>query len=453
MRPYTPRPYFEPAMAFLRATPRANLHAGMGLGKTSIVESLVAELDSPDPTLVLAPYRVARKTWSDEAAEWEHLSGLKVVAATGTPEQRIAALKTRAHIHCINYDNIEWLLEQIPAARWPFKTVIPDESTRLKGYRTRQGGKRAGALATIALRATRWINLTGTPTAKGLTDLWGPQWFIDQGRSLGVSYSAFEARWFYKEAHAGEYAQLQPFQHSFQQITEAIRPTTLAIDAKDWFKLDDPIRTTVRVELPPTARAEYRRMARELYSMIQGQKISAVNAGVKSGKLLQLASGAVYKPDGSWLDVHDEKIEALRSIVEESGGAPVLVSYHYKHALARILKAFPRARQLRTKDDEDDWNAGKIQMLVAHPESAGHGLNLQHGGNILVYFDHTWRVESYLQILERIGPVRQMQSGYKRPVFVYSIVADKTADEAVIANQTGNVSMMDALISSLKVTV
>jgi len=194
-------------------------------------------------------------------------------------------------------------------------------------------------------------------------------------------------------------------------------------------------------------------MARHLFAQFKDGTVRAVNAAAKSTKLLQLASGAIYREDGSWIDVHDEKIDALRSIVGEAGGAPIVVSYQYRHELTRILAAFPSARQLKTKKDEDDWNAGKIDMLVAHPDSAGHGLNLQHGGNILVYFGHTWRLESHLQILERIGPVRQKQAGYDRPVFVYSIIGDKTADEAVILRNAGKASVMDALMESLKATV
>ncbi len=453
MKVWAPRPYQTLALDFLRDTPRSNLHAGMGTGKTVVVETLIAELQSQENTLVLAPLRVARGVWPTEVTEWEHLSSLSVASITGSPQDRLAALKTRAHIHTLNYENIEWLLNEIPARRWPFTTVVADESTRLKSFRLRQGGKRAGALATIARRATRWINLTGTPTANGLLDLWGPQWFVDYGASLGASYSAYEARWFYKEAHGGEHAKLVPFAHSQEQIADAIRPTTLSVRAKDYFDLAAPIETRVDVTLPAGARREYRRMARELYAILRDGTVNAVNAAAKSTKLLQLASGAVYLEDGSWTHVHDEKIEALRSIVSEAGGAPMVVSYSYRHELERILKAFPWARQLKTRRDEDDWNAGKIQMLVAHPDSAGHGLNLQHGGNILVYFGHTWKLEAYQQILERIGPMRQMQAGYDRPVFVYSIVAANTQDEAVLARNAGKASAMDALLDSLRATI
>ena len=451
------RPYQDIALDFLKSTPRANLFAGMGLGKTLIVETLIEDLGADENTLVLAPLRVARKTWGDEAAKWAHLAHLKVATITGTPQERRNALAQRAHIHTCNYENVEWLLRELPPAKWPFRTVVADESTRLKSFRLKQGGKRAAMLATIAHRqgATgRWINLTGTPMANGLLDLWGQQWFIDGGKALGRSYSAFEARWFYKEAHGGEHARLVPHAHAQGEIEEAMRPTTLSLRAKDWFAIDEPIRVTVPVELPPNARREYRRMAREALAYLEsGGVVTAVNAGAKSTKLLQLASGALYREDGSWGFVHDEKIEALKSIVNEAGGAPILVAYQYRHELERILAKFPQARQLKTQRDEDAWNEGNIPILVCHPASAGHGLNLQHGGNILVYFGHTWSLELYQQILERIGPVRQLQSGYKRPVFVYSIVAENTQDEAVIARNAGKASMMDALMDSLRRTV
>ena len=453
MKVWAPRPYQTPAIEFLKTHPRANLLAGMGTGKTVIVESLIQELQSQENTLVLAPLRVARGVWPAEVREWEHLQHLTVAPICGPQFARLAALKQRAHIHTLNYENIEWLLRHVPANRWPFKTVVADESTRLKSFRLVQGGKRAAALATIARRATRWINLTGTPTANGLLDLWGPQWFVDHGASLGSSFSAFVARWFYKDPYGGDHARLLPFNHSQAQIEAALRPTTLSIRASDYFDLKAPIETRVSVVLPAAARREYKRMARELYAILLGGTVNAVNAAAKSTKLLQLASGAVYLEDGSWVHVHDEKIEALHSIVGEAGGAPVLVAYNYRHELERILKAFPQARHLKTRRDEDDWNAGKIQMLVAHPDSAGHGLNLQHGGNILVYFGHTWKLEAYQQILERIGPVRQMQAGYKRPVFVYSIVADNTQDEAVLARNAGKASAMEALMESLRATI
>ena len=195
-------------------------------------------------------------------------------------------------------------------------------------------------------------------------------------------------------------------------------------------------------------------MARDLYAQINdGTVVSALTAAAKVTKLLQIASGAIYRDDKSFAWVHDEKIDALRSIVEEASGAPILVAYNFVHEMTRIKAHFPQARVLKTRKDEDDWNAGRIPLLIAHPDSAGHGLNLQHGGNRLVYFGHTWRQESYAQILERIGPVRQKQSGYDRPVFVYSIVARNTQDEAVILRNAGKANLMDALMANLRANI
>lgn len=447
------REYQRLALQFLQSRPRANLFAGMGLGKTATCETLVQSLELDRPTLVLAPFRVARKTWADEIHEWEHLRHLKVATIIGDPQDRVAALCMRAHIHCINYENAEWLIEQIPADRWPFGMVIADESTRLKGFRLRQGGKRAGALATIAHRTPRWYNLTGTPASAGLHDLWGPQWFIDGGKALGASFSAFEQRWFYKPVRGSEHTRSLPFDHAQREIEQALKPTTMSIRAEDWFDVQKPLVTPVRVQLPAAVRREYKRMARDLLAFLQdGTTVRAAMAAVKSTKLLQLASGAVYREDGTWAHVHDEKIEALRSVIEECAGAPLLVAYAYRHELERILKAFPFARQIKSAKDEDAWNAGKIVVGVMHPESAGHGLNLQHGGHRLAYFGFQWKREPHLQILERIGPVRQMQSGYARLVYVYNIIAENTLDDAVLAVHAGSASMMDALMTNLRAT-
>lgn len=443
----------ELGLSFMHSRKRCNLYMPMGFGKTATALTYIAEADLDAPWLVLGPLRVARKTWSDEVQEWDHLRHLKVATITGAAGERAEALRQRAHLHTLNYENAPWLLEQLPADRWPFKGVIADESLRLKSFRSSQGGVRAAALAQIAHRCERWVNLCGHPISAGLMDLWGPQWFVDEGAALGDSYSQFLNRWFYKEAGKGDrrFARMLPFRHSQAEIEALMKPTTLAMRVEDYFQLDEPIVFDVRAEMPPEAKREYRRMARELYAKLRdGTIVNAFAAAGKSIKLLQLASGAVYTDDGkSWGVMHDEKIEALQSIVNETGGEPLLVSYEFRHELARILKAFPQARELRTKKDENDWNKGLIPMLVTHPQSAGHGLSLQHGGHILVYFGHTWQQEASAQILERIGPMRQMQSGYKRPVIVYRIITSDTADEAVIAVNEHRANVMDALMGHL----
>ena len=448
---FTPRPYQQHALSFLRRVPRANLWAGMGMGKSSVVLTLLKELEPPDPVLVIAPLRVARSVWPQEAEKWRHLAGMRIVAITGTTGERIDALRTRADLHTVNYDVLPWLVETLGADRWPFRTVIADESTRLKGFRTRQGTARAGSLRGIAHhRVLRWINLTGTPAPNGLIDLWGQQWFIDGGAALGRSFTAFRDRWFGKPAWAGQYGPLIPMPYAQKQIEEALAPSTMSINPADWFDLKAPIVNDVFVDLPPAARAAYRKMERDFFVQLREGTIEAPTAAAKTIKLLQLASGAVYHDDKTWEFVHDEKMDALRSVVEEASGANILVAYQFRHELERLTRAFPHARVLGARRDEDDWNAGRIPLLLAHPQSAGHGLSLQHGGNHIAFVGHDWNLESYQQIIERIGPVRQMQSGYDRPVFIHHILARGTMDETVMQRRRSKRAVQDLLMEAMK---
>lgn len=442
-------------LAFLRRVPRANLFMPMGFGKTAVAETLVSELQLDYSVLVLGPLRVARKAWVDEAAEWGHLAGLKIVPVCGTPTEREAALRTPAHIHTMNYENVEWLFGVIPPERWPFGMVIADESTRLKGFRLTQGAARARALSAIQHRALRWVNMTGTPNAHALQDLWGPQWFIDRGEALGRSFDAFQTRWFYKPAGGNSlFRKVLPFDHAQAQIEERLKPTSIAFKVEEWFpELLEPVVIPVWVELPPDARRAYRQMARDLHTLLHdGTPITAFNAAVKSQKLAQLATGAVYHGEGktrAYKVVHEEKIEALKSIVNEVN-EPLLVAYEYQHERETIMKAFPKARWLQTERDEEDWKAGRIDMLVAHPKSAGHGLSLQKGGRVLVRFGYARSGELHGQILERIGPMRQMQSGFKRSVLVYHIIARGTIeDEVILPDHENRALFMDALLEHL----
>jgi SNF2 family DNA or RNA helicase len=435
LKDFTPRPYQTLALDWMRERRRFNLFAGMGLGKTvtTLTWLLANGIDLTDQSLVIAPLRVARKVWPGEQGEWSHLQHLKVVPIVGDAKQRARALRQDAEVHTINYDNLPWLVKELDGA-WPFATVVPDESTRLKGFRTQQGAARAGALRHVAHhRVKNWINLTGLPAPNGLRDLWGPQWFVDGGASLGLSFDAFEQRWFYTKPNRQGYSQIFPHVFAQAQIEAAIKPTTLAIDAKDWFDLREPITTDVWVDLPAKAHEHFNTMSKRFFMDVKEGRIMAATAGVKSLKLMQLANGAVYYDTGEWTWVHDEKIDALESIVEEANGAPVLLAYQWKSDLARLVEAFPTARVVTSKDMtfEDDWNAGRVRLALVHPKSAGHGNNWQVGGNILVYFGQDWNLEDYAQILERIGPTRQMQAGLDRPVFVYHIMARGTLDAHV----------------------
>ncbi len=454
---FTPRPYQHAMLAHALDVPRCALWAGMGLGKT--VATLTAlhalELTEPGPALVLAPLRVARSTWPDEAAKWQHLQGFDVRPVTGSVDERRAALRRPAHIPATNHEQLPWLVEHF-AGKWPFTKIVADESTRLKSFRTRQGSQRAGALARVAHRhAARFIELTGTPSPNGLPDLWGQAWFLDKGQRLGASFTAFERRWFQTIPVGNTPAarELRALPFAQEQIQDKLRDVALTLDARDWFDLREPIANVVRVELPKKARTAYEDMQKEMFAQLGEHEVEALNAAAKSAKCLQMASGSVWvdAASGTWAETHDAKLQALESIAEEAAGAPLLVRYHWVPSRERILRAFPRARLL----DENpqtlrDWNAGRIPLLVAHAQSAGHGLNLQDGGHHYVAFDHWWDLEHHQQTIERIGPVRQLQAGHDRPVFHHYIVATGTVDELVMARLDTKRSVQDLLLDALK---
>lgn len=447
------------------ALPRVGTWAGMGFGKTVATLTAIADQEFVDdgPTLVLAPLRVAQSTWPDEVEKWDHLSGMVVSPILGTVSEREAALNKRADLYTINYDNIQWLIEQFSGKRrFPFYRIVADESTRLKGFRLRQGSKRAKALGKVAhSRVRSWVNLTGTPAPNGLLDLWGQTWFLDAGQRLGLSYDAYVNRWFQRYTNKVQLSggkifnqpAIRPTDWAQEEIEGRLKDICMSLNPKDFFDLSEPIVRRVNVQLPAKARRLYRDMEREFYMELAGEGIEAAHAAAKSGKLLQLASGAVWidTEEKRWAEVHDLKMQALESILEEAAGMPVLASYHWKPTLERGLKAFPKSRALdKNPQTIRDWNAGKIPLLWAHPASAGHGLSLQDGGNILARVDHWWDLEQHDQILERIGPMRQKQSGHDRPVWVYEIVAEDTEDERVILRHETKRSVQDLLMEAMK---
>lgn len=444
---------------------RCATFSGMGTGKTvatlSSLELMYMCGHESRPALVIAPKRVAQSTWPDEAKKWSHLHNIEVQTILGNAKERKAALgNPNASVFTINYENIPWLIETLDGA-WPFGTVVADESTKLKGFRLRQGSLRARALAAIAhTKVNRWINLTGTPSPNGLVDLWGQTWFIDNGVRLGRSFSAFTQRWFQSIPSGDGYSQLRPHYFAQDQIQAKLQDICLSIDARDYFDIKAPIENIVYIELPARARQIYKDMEKEMFASISGLEVEAFNAGAKASKCHQLANGAVYLTPNAdesnigpkeWVEVHDGKVQALESIIEEAAGMPVLVAYHFKSDLARLQRAF---RQGRVLDDSPqtirDWNAGKIPVLFAHPASAGHGLNLQDGGNIVVYFSIDWNLELHAQILERIGPTRQKQSGYDRPVFVHYLLAKDTVDEQIKLRLEGKGTVQQLLLNAMK---
>jgi len=451
---FTPRPYQSQIIERILGQPRVAIWAGMGLGKTSATLTAldILQIVEPGPVLVLAPLRVAQSTWPDEVRKWDHLSHLKVVPVVGSAEQRRAALRIPAAIYTMNYENLVWLTEHFGES-WPFATIVADESTKLKSFRLGQGGKRARALGKVAHKhVKRFVELTGTPSPNGLADLWGQIWFLDKGERLGKSFGAFTSRWFTSIPTPDGWSFIKPLGHAQREIEEKLSGVCFSLNARDHFDLREPIVHRIEIDLPVAAARAYRELEQEMFAEIQGAEVEAFNAAALTLKCLQLANGAIYTDDqGSWTEVHKAKLDALDEIVEEASGAPVLVAYHFKSDLARLKKAFPFGREL-DKDPQTlrDWNEGKIRLMFAHPASAGHGLNLQDGGNILVFFGHWWDLEQHQQIIERIGPARQAQSGHDRPVFIYHIVAKNTVDELVLQRLEGKRSVQDLLLEAMK---
>ena len=457
---YTPRPYQEKIINMILRHKRCAVWAGMGMGKTSATLEAIRRIKEKHPklkVLIIAPLRVAHSTWPNEIQKWDDFKNLRVSVIRGTRNQRIAAIDAAADIYTTNYEQLPWLVDYITKeSTWSFDLVVADEATRLKGLRSRQGTMRARALAKVAFQSQGFVELTGTPAANGLLDLWGQVWFLDKGRRLGKSYSVFQKHYFYqivKGGSAKHWCEWAPFDGSDQKIKEKLKDISITVNPEDYFNLEQNIFNDVVVELPPSVLKQYRKFARELYlELANGAEITAGNAAVKTGRLLQMASGAVYGTDGeSYEVIHDAKIEALKSVIEEANGMPVLCSYSFKHEVVRIKKAFPVARVLdKNPKTIADWNAGKIPLLLAHPASCGHGLNLQDGGNILVFFSCGWSLELHDQIVERIGAVRQAQAGHKRPTFVHYIVAKGTLDEVGKERLSTKRDVLDALLDKKK---
>lgn len=461
MPTFTPRKYQSIIIDRIVSQERTAIFAGMGMGKTSSTLFAIDYLQAVEgmgPVLILAPLRVAASTWPQEARKWDNLA-VGVLPIVGDSKARLRAIQTPSRAYSINYENIPWLIDQL-GGKWPFSMIVADESTRLKSFRP--GGKtvRARALAQVAFRSKRFVELTGTPAPNGLLDLYGQMYFLDRGERLGRSFGAYTGRYFrpVKVGRSPFAVRYEPMEWAQDAIQEKLTDISLSLDAADYFPIEKPICAQIPVELPPDARAAYDKMQKDFFVELEGKEITAVNAAALSAKCLQAASGVMYHDNAPeiscavpYVTLHDAKIEALKSIIAEANGAPVLVAYHWKADAIRIKNAIPEAKLLdKNPDTIKKWNAGKIPVLLAHPASAGHGLNLQDGGNILVFFSLWWNLEYYQQIIERIGPTRQLQAGHPRSVFIYHIIAQNTLDETVLARMETKREIQDLLLERMK---
>lgn len=445
---YQPHNYQQTATRFIVEHPEAAILLGMGLGKTIITLTAVWELlldyFTVSRVLVIAPLRVARDTWPAEASKWDHLNGLSVAVAVGSKADRLAALAQSAMVTVINRENVPWLVAHYGDA-WPFDMVIIDELSSFKNHRA----KRFTSLVKTRPYVKRWVGLTGTPASNGLMDLWAEFRLLDGGARLGRFITRYRDRWFTPDKRNGmQVFTYKPREGAEDEIYDAISDMTLSMRTTDHLQLPGLTVTTQAVNLGTRERKVYERLKADMVIDLDDQTVDASNAAALSGKLLQIASGAVYDEHGQVVEVHSAKLDALEDLIEAANGQPLLVAYWYRHDLERINARFPDARELKTSADITAWNSGDITLGLIHPASAGHGLNLQAGGHLLVWFSLTWSLELYQQTNARLH-----RQGQSEPVTITHLATTGTLDEAVLAaldaKDTTQAALIDAVTTEL----
>lgn len=423
--------YQNAAASFVKQTKRCALFIDMGLGKTvsvlTAVRDLQADLDV-GRVLVCGPPRVARKTWPDEIRGWEHTRRMSYTMLTGTPAQRAKNLNKATDIHLISHDLLPWLdVQTLGNAGGVYDMIVVDESSAFKS----QKAKRWKALRRLCQQARYVVLLTGTPVGNGLHNLWAQIYLIDQGERLGPSESAFKDRYF-DEGH-GDNAKLIAKDKASENIRKRIDDVCFTLLDTDYADLPPRVDNMVKVELLEDQRKAYKKFVREAVLELGEEKIKAISAGALTQKLQQFSNGIILK-DGERRFIHRHKMDALHEIVEESNGQPIIVIYSHQADRDAIMQEFPYAKLLGNNPaTQDEWNAGRIQMLVTHPKSVGHGLNLQHGGNILVWYGLTWSLELYKQTNKRLH-----RKGQTKTVVVHHIITEGTIDTRVMASLKDN---------------
>lgn len=446
---YKPYRYQRQAEEWIMEHPSCGLFLEMGLGKTVVtltaIDRLIYERMEVDRVLVIAPLRVASTVWAQEAAKWEHTRHLRVARVLGSVEERKAALREDADIYVINRENVVWLTEYLQRGLWKFDMVVVDE---LSSFKSAQAA-RFRALRRMRPRMKRFVGLTGTPAPNGLIDLWAQVYLMDGGERLGKTLGGYRQRYFTEgRRNAQVVFNWVPKEGADKAIAEKLGDICVSMKAADYLTLPERLEYRVPVVLGAAAKAKYDELERNLVLPLEGSVVTAQTAAVVTGKLLQMAGGAVYDTEQKWHEIHRAKLEALHDLVEESQGQPMLVYYGYRHDLQRLLEEFPQARALSTAADVENWNAGRIPMLLAHPDSAGHGLNLQAGGHIMVWFSLTWSLEKYQQANARL-----YRQGQGKPVQIYHLVAGGTMDEQVMRVLSGKERRQDALIEAVKARI
>ena len=443
---FIPHDYQQYAIDFIESHPTAAVLLDMGLGKTVItltaLNDLLFDCFEVSRVLVIAPLRVARNTWPQEIGKWEHLKHLRYSVVVGTEKERRDALRKQASLYIINRENVPWLVEK---TAFSYDAIVIDELSSFKNW----SSKRFKALMKVRPLAKRVIGLTGTPTSNGLMDLFAEFKVLDMGQRLGRFITKYRQDYFKPDKRNGQVVfSYAPLPGAEERIYEKISDITISMKAADHLRMPELIESEYSVRMNEEEKKMYADMCEQLVLQLKGDEVTAANAGVLSGKLAQMANGAVYTDGRTTLHIHDRKLDALEDIVESMNGKPLLVAYWFRHDAERIEKRVPCVR-LDTDGAIARWNRGEIPVALIHPASAGHGLNLQSGGSTLVWFGITWSLEFYQQTVARLH--RQGQSA--KTVVVQHIIAKGTIDERILRALKRKDKTQTALIEAVKAEV
>lgn len=445
---YKPHEYQSYATEFILSHPISAVFLEMGLGKSVITLSAIFDLCLDSflvcKVLVIAPLRVARDTWPAEINKWDHLKGLSYSVAVGTEKERIDALKKQSTLYIINRENVDWLVNKsgIP---FHFDMVVIDELSSFKSY----GAKRFKSLLKVRPSVKRIVGLTGTPSSNGLMDLWAEFRILDLGQRLGRYISHYRNTYFKPDKRNAQIIfSYKPLPGAEEEIYKQISDITISMKSTDYLTMPEFVSNEVFVTLSEKEWKVYSDFKEDMVANLGDEEIDAVNAAVLSGKLLQMANGAVYDSENKAHVIHNKKLDALEDLIESANGKPVLVAYWFKHDLDRIKKRFS-VREIKSSDDIRDWNNGDISVGVIHPASAGHGLNLQSGGSTLIWFGLTWSLELYQQTNARLW--RQGQKS--DTVVIHHIITTDTIDEKIMLALKKKNKTQSALINAVKAEI
>lgn len=445
---FKPHNYQSYAIEYIKNHPVSAVLLDMGLGKTVISLTAIADLlfDSflAHRILVIAPLRVARDTWPAELKKWSHLKHLTFAVAVGPSAERKAALMSSADITIINRENVQWLIDD-SGMPFNFDTVVIDELSSFKNHQS----KRFKSLLKVRPKVKRIIGLTGTPSSNGLMDLWAEFRLMDMGQRLGRFITQYRNKYFIPDKRNGQIIySYKPLPYAEEAIYKQISDITISMKSTDYLQMPELVSSQYEVQLSENERERYEQLKAEFVLHLSDEEITAANAASLTGKLVQLANGAIYTDTGDIVEFHGRKLDALEDLIEAANEKPVLVAYWFKHDLQRIKKRFT-VRELKSSKDIEDWNNGKIPVAVIHPASAGHGLNLQSGGSTLIWFGLTWSLELYQQTNTRL--YRQGQRS--ETVIIQHIITKNTIDEQIIKALKKKDNTQSALINAVKAEI